>query len=238
MHLKALVVVISLILAAGNAFAAAPVITLAQDTLSFTDVESDSYHLVTAGATVTDAYGGVNGDAELAVCADGGARGGSNGVILDDLYINTDGTGLTIELNPANIKEDILLYNGSKIGELAAGNGLAPLVLFFSRDATMAEVNHILQNIMWRNRSNTPRSSRVFAISLFDGVETSNFANLTINVTNANEPPVNRTDQYAPEANPSTIMNTYFGVDYWHLSRGPSEEFVSEVFDGATSYKL
>ena len=238
MRLRVVLVAISIVLASGTVFAVAPVITLAQPTLTFNDVESDTYRLVAVGATATDTDGGVNGDGELTVCADGGARGGSNGVALDELYINTDGTGLTIELNLANIKENLLLYNGSEIAILGAGNGLAPLVVAFTRSATMAEVTHIIQNIMWRNRANSPRASRVFAFRLFDGFETSEFANLTINVTHANKPPVNRTNIVMKELNPALIRDEYFGGEDWHLDRGPSKSFAPEVFDGDSRFKL
>ncbi|MCG8428778.1 MAG: hypothetical protein MI754_15595, partial [Chromatiales bacterium] len=216
------------------AVSAPSIVTLTQTTINVTDAQSDTYTTISAGAVFTDADGSVPAGSQLIVAADG-STGGSGGHSLDHLKIDTDGTGFSIGLNAS--MENTLLLNGSYLATLAAGSGLAPLYVKFTNGATVAEVQQVLENIQWRNIAPVPGSTRDFEFILRDGM-TEYSDTLTINISDTNEAPRNRTDTVMTELNLTEVHEEYTSLDGWHYHRGPSEIFTNEVFDGDTRIKV
>ena len=138
---------------------------------------------------------GVATNANLLIAADGNAdtsspHGGLNGKSLDELRIDTDSTGFSVDFN-ITTNENTLYYNNEYVGVIGGGSGLSPLTVKFAEDANSSIVEKILQNVQWRNRANTPLSSRVFELIMKYNYSGTDYeygdVNLTVNISDANE---------------------------------------------------
>lgn len=205
-----------------------PSITAPTGPLSFTSIESDAYHTISTGAVFSDADGQVWGDsvdppsdhAELIISALGGTD-------LDGFALDLDGTGFTV------VAFD-LMYGGSSFGEISGGSGGAELRIKFHNGATTAEVQRVLDHILWRNTANTPVASRTIEFRIKDGGGGEAADTMVINVTQVAEAPYNRTDLVMTELDMSEIRQQFQAGPGWFYDRWPTRSFNNTSFDGDT----
>ncbi len=218
------------------------VITLAQNTISVNEIQAKEFINIASGATFSDADGSVATNANLIIAADGAAHGGLNGKVLDDVRIDTNGTGFSIDFD-SSTNENTLYYNSNYVGVIGGGTGLSPLVVKFASDTDNTIVEKILQNLQWRNTANIPLSSRTFDFQMIYNYSGTDYfykdtTKLDINITSINESPRNRTNTIIGDVDASLVSKEYFANDAWHLDKGPSAFFGNETFAGDTRIKV
>ncbi|NJO70635.1 MAG: hypothetical protein HC825_00805, partial [Oscillatoriales cyanobacterium RM1_1_9] len=158
----------------------APTVTFAENTLNA------AAQLIDSDVTLTDTN---------SINFDGGnitVSYLSGGSFQDTLFVRNQGTGVNeIGLDGRTVK-----FGGTNIGQIAQGTSLdgtggSNLVISLNANATPAAVEALIENLTYRNTSNTPTASRTIQITVNDGDGgTSTAQNIQINVTPENDAPL------------------------------------------------
>lgn len=194
----------------------APVIASFDTALNY--VENDVPLLLDADATVSDVDSADLGTGVLTVTLT------TNGETADRVEIRNQGVAAgQIGVSGANVT-----FGGTTIGTFVGGSGVTPLVVTLNASATPVAVQALLQNLTYRNVSETPSTlPRTVTVALTDGDGgTSNVGTKTINVAAVNDAPVIAAFDAAigyTEAAPAVLLDadaTVADIDSVNLDTG------------------
>lgn len=159
----------------------APVLTLSGASVDYT--ENNPPTPLDPAATAADADGADFDQGALTVdFASGGAA-------EDRLGVAGQGSGL----GQVGVSGNAIARNGSAIGTFSGGSdGFTPLVITFTANAGLSDVQAVLEDVTYFNVSESPSTvSRTVRFVLTDGDGgTSNTVLESVNVTSVNDPPV------------------------------------------------
>ncbi|MGF1493558.1 MAG: putative Ig domain-containing protein [Microcoleaceae cyanobacterium] len=116
----------------------------------------------------------------------------AGGSVEDYLDIRNQGTGA----NQINLDGRTINYGSVEIGNIAEGNGLdgtggSNLFVSFNANATAESVEALIENLTYRNTSNTPTATRTIEITIDDGDGSLSTARtVEINITPENDSPL------------------------------------------------
>ena len=194
----------------------APVIASFDTALNY--VENDVPLLLDADATVSDVDSANLDTGVLTVTLT------ANSEAADRVEIRNQGVAVgEIGVNVANVT-----FGGAIIGTFVGGSGATPLVVTLNASATPAAVQALVQNLTYRNVSETPSTlPRTVTVALTDGDGgTSNVGTKTINVAAVNDAPVIAAFDAAigyTEAAPAVLLDadaTVADIDSVNLDTG------------------
>ncbi len=234
---RAGVIIVFLVFALGGSHAFAvnqdPTIDLPAGPLTYTDVQCAEFQPVGAGVVFNDPDGSVEPDgsgdpgqnAELIIQVIDNAHD------LDELTINMDGTGFAVDLFE-------LTLNGEVPPPWIIGGGKAELRAKFKDGATVAEVQKIAENILWRNTAVAPEAQRTVKFSIYDGAGGYAEDTIVVRVTPTDKPPRNRTDIVMTQLDLAEVRHQYLVGPGWRIDRRPTQTFDNAVFDGDTRIRL
>ena len=118
--------------------------------------------------------------------------------------------------------------------EVTGGNGGAEFRVKFHGGATVAQVQTVLENILYRNTANTPEPQRTIRFTILDGDGGAAFDEIVVYITPTIQPPRNRTDIVMTQLDPGEIRHQFLCGPGWSVDRWPTTSFANTVFDGDT----
>ena len=137
--------------------------------------------LIDNDITITDDNGGFGGGNITVTYSSGGGT-------KDHLTVRNQGTGA----GQISFDGTTVSYEGTVIGTINGGNhGVdgADLIIDLGINATVAATEALVENILYRNSSNTPTASRDIDFTVSDGVLTSTAQTVSITVSTSSDNP-------------------------------------------------
>ena len=157
----------------------APVITLSNEVVTYTEGGTAAIISATGTVTDTDSADFATGTLTVTITA--------NSETTDVLAIRNEGTAAgQIGVNGTNVT-----FAGTTIGTFAGGTNGAALVITFNTNATPTAVTALVKNITFSSTSTNPSvAARTVQFDVTDGDTGSDVDSKTVNVTAVNSPPV------------------------------------------------
>jgi hypothetical protein len=145
------------------------------------------------------------------------------------LWVDTDGTGI-------DIQADYQLYvDNVHVGTIGGGGDGGILDFVLNGNATLAVVQTLAENVMYRNTSDAPHATQTFSFRVEDGTAQSTTQTMAVTITPENEAPRNRSAVDMTTLDAVESQEIIPQPNWWYIDRKAVDGFANATFDGRQS---